>query len=103
MKYAVIQSEEVTNVILISSENFDSFKEQFLAENPNLELVAIPENLTVGAGCTYTGGKFFPQKPFKGWIFDEENWGYRPPTFMPGHGYYWNEEIEDWSLVTTEE
>jgi hypothetical protein len=103
MKYAVVQSEEVINVILINPEDFNSFKEQFLVENPSLELVAIPENLTVGTGCTYNGGKFFPQNPYKGWIFDEENWGYRPPTPWPGEGYYWNEEIENWSLRTTEE
>jgi hypothetical protein len=102
MKYAVVQSEEVVNVILINPEDFNSFKEQFLAENPNVNLVEIPENLTVGPGCTYNSGKFFPKKPFERWVFNEEIWTWLPPTPRPGEGYYWSQEEENWLLRTTE-
>lgn len=103
MKYAVIQSEEVINAILINPEDFDSFKEQFLMENPNVDLVAIPENLTVGPGCTYNGEKFFPRKTFEGWVFNEEIWAWIPPIPKPGEGYCWSQEEENWLLQTTEE
>ncbi len=45
---------------------------------------------------------FVPVREFKGWILNEENVQWEPPTPMPeapeGDRYFWCDDCEDWKL-----
>ena len=45
---------------------------------------------------------YIPKSPHKGWVFEEESCGWRPPIPMPKHdGFYppyWDDKTETWVI-----
>lgn len=53
MKYALIEGTKIVNIIELSRENADDFK----------NAVTIPENISAGIGDMYHDGKFYRENP----------------------------------------
>ena len=53
-------------------------------------------------GSSWDGERFIPPKPFESWIFNEETYLWECPVTHPDDGekYEWNEEDQQWDLVT---
>ena len=59
-----------------------------------------------GIGYTYDSAKdaFIPPKEFNSWVLNEETCLWNPPIEMPAEGgpYIWDEETQNWKVLTEE-
>lgn len=53
-----------------------------------------------GIGYTYRSDidAFIPPKPYDSWVYDEQNYSWKPPVSMPEDGglYFWDEQTQTW-------
>jgi hypothetical protein len=57
-----------------------------------------------GPGYTYDSSidKFIPEKTYDNWVWDEENWGWKPPIDVPtdeNGPYEWDQENGQWNSI----
>lgn len=57
-----------------------------------------------GAGHTYDSSidKFIPEKIYDNWVWDEENWIWKPPVDVPtdeNGPYEWDQENSQWNSI----
>jgi hypothetical protein len=89
---------EDSEVVEVSSEKLDA----------TLNWISFDEDNYVGIfpslGCYYYESLdcFVPPKMFKSWVLDESRLDWDPPFMYPDDDrmYVWNEEINDWSLIS---
>ena len=112
MKYAVLNSENKIIDLLAFEEpvnNVDVFVEaQKIIHNQEVFLVKVEDESSPHTiGFIYNGVDFKPEKPFPSWLWDEDKWIWRPPSFHPegsqelsgnydDSGFIWNEEARQW-------
>jgi len=88
MQIAIIENNEVVNVVVgeldIVSELFD----QVMAETETTGTATI--------GKKVIDGQFVPNPPFPSYIWNKETTQYDPPKPKPEGNYIWNEEQLDW-------
>lgn len=100
LKYAIVDSDKVTNIVLVAEEDTSSYIEQFSLENPTLQIINIPIDSIIGVSWNYNNGTFLPKKPYEKWILDESGLGWIPPIKPPQDGkrYEWSDESNNWIL-----
>tara|TARA_R100001086_G_scaffold110640_1_gene56325 strand:+ start:1187 stop:1600 length:414 start_codon:yes stop_codon:yes gene_type:complete len=57
-----------------------------------------------GPGYTYDSSidKFIPEKTYDNWVWDEENWRWKPPIDVPtdeNGPYEWDQENSQWNSI----
>jgi len=121
--YAKILNNKVINVIVAESEFFETFIDDSPGEwiqtsyNTRGGIHYEPDSQTpsedqskslrknfAGVGYTYDKDKdaFIPPKPFDSWTLNEDTCLWQSPIPQPNddNTYDWNEETQQWDLVT---
>lgn len=122
--YAKILNNKVINVIVAEAEFFETFVDDSPGEwiqtsyNTRGGIHYEPDSQTpsedqskslrknfAGVGYTYDKDKdaFIPPKPFDSWTLNEDTCLWQSPIPQPNddNTYDWNEETQQWDLVTT--
>ena len=111
-KIAVIKDNNIIDVILISSENYESMKDSFIEHFSADLLVEVEENhcsecARVTVGGFYDGIRFYPPKRYPSWVWDEEENDWIAPKSQPQLAdgelalWIWNEELLEWENKAT--
>lgn len=94
--FAAIQSGKVFNILIADTKEI---AEQLTGKtcveyNPEVDTPCIGE--------PYKNGIFYPTCPFKGFVFNEQTKNWQPPRPIPNttDPYDWDEDIEDWKLIS---
>lgn len=110
LKCAVVKDNKVIDVILINNDEFDSLRNSFLEQYQANDLVVIDQNCDeccrVTIGGTYDGVRFYPEKRYESWVWNEEenDWispvGHSPAITTGDLGpWKWNERLLQWEKV----
>ena len=103
--FAKIDNDKIVTEVLVAEQNFinsgfvgDSFRWIQTSYNKNFR-----KNYA-GVGMTYdsTRDAFIPPKPYASWTLDETSCLWQAPVAYPDDGerYVWDEENQEWDLIT---
>lgn len=124
--YAKVINDKVVNVITAKEEFFNTFIDDSPGKwiktsyntrggihyEPNSRTPSQDQSKALrknyaGIGFTYDSGRdaFIPPKPYPSWLLNEQTCLWYPPVPYPNDGkdYVWDESIQNWVEVPTQE
>lgn len=103
--FAKVENGIVTQVVVVDNEH--ELNGQAYLNSIGLEGTWVQTSYNnnmrgkfAGLGDVYNAelDRFEQPKPYASWVWDEEQYGYKPPVEFPkdGNDYYWDEESVNW-------